>query len=201
MYDDLERLDTEMKDYETKHPGVGKAGALLGPASHQKASDFTSAAVKSLSNWGLGVLDPDYQKYLQNQARAGNIISQVNSKRGTEYQSLLDIAQSGQVPGDAPEVVTSKQLVRANAIAGRPKPPPGYVPRSQQTDAGTTTPPPAPAFQNALTPGAPAAATTPAPATTDVTKMTDRQVWDATLRQTGAKWMIDHNAGPRPPGP
>lgn len=200
MYDDLGRLDGEMSAYEKAHPnGVGLRGSLLGPMANQKTPDLKSAVGKMVGNWGLGVADSDYQKYIQNNARAGNIISQINSKRGTEYQSLLDIEQTGQAPGDAAGTVASKQLVRANALAGRPKPPPGYVPVSQRTEQATTPPAASPNTPPAAA-AAPAPGTAPPP-TTNVSQMTDRQLWDAKARTPqGLKWLTDHHM-PRPAGP
>lgn len=188
MYDDLTRLNDEMKEYEDAHAGIGSISSVLGAGARQKHTDLKSAFAAGVSNAALGAFDPAYQKYITNNARAGNIISQINSKRGTEYQSLLDIEQSGQAPGDAGDVVASKQLVRANALAGRPKPPLGYVPRAPQPP-GQPTPTPA------------ADTTTPPPAPTGVSQMTDRQLWDAKARTPqGLKWLTDHHIA-RPPGP
>jgi len=66
-----------------------------------------------------------------------------------------------------------------------------------QQEPLTVAPPPPPKVTAEST----AAKPPPAPGATDVTKMTDRQLWDMKARTPqGLKWLTDHHI-PRPPGP
>lgn len=216
MFDSADSAAKYMDWYEKKHPnGPGWIAGGVGSSSIQPRKGLGSALEAGAANIALGVFDPEYQTYLAAQRRFGNVFSNLQSRRYTEHQSVLDTDLSGMNPGEAANTIALKKQFRQDLLNSRPAPPTDYK-RQTATEfqtpddtilGGSPAMTTAPSFQNSLTPAAPATApptpTTAAPktkavpgATMDYSTMNKGQLWDQAVRENGIQWVIK-NLGPR----
>src|SRR5215831_8817525 len=212
MFDSAESAAKYMDWYEKNHPnGPGWIAGGVGSSSIQPRKGLTSSLEAGAANIALGVFDPQYQTYLAAQRRFGNVFSNLQSRRYTEHQSVLDTDLSGMNPGEAANTIKLKQQFRQDLLNSRPAPPPDYKRQTNEFQTPDDTvlggspttiaaPTAAPTFNNALTPAAakpttaaPRSSTTGAP---DYSTMNKGQLWDQAVRENGVQWVLK-NLGPR----
>lgn len=215
MFDSAESASKYMDWYEKNHPnGPGWISGGVGSSSIQPRKGLGSSLAAGAANIALGVFDPQYQTYLAAQRRFGNVFSNLQSRRYTEHQSVLDTDLSGMNPGEAANTIALKKQFRQDLLNSRPAPPADYKRQTsnefQTPDdtvfGGSTSPSAstsAPSFNNSLTPAAPRpttaapAAPTAAPKTSstgtlDYSTMSKGQLWDQSVRENGIKFTIQH---------